>query len=95
MIHLPCHKTELRIFAAMQNKLIQFSLIIPVNNRQREFNFRQRTPSLYDGNTTDERGDRFYFTLVKENDQWALGDSSLPAWIKNNESEIALAISKI
>ncbi|HEX7903317.1 MAG TPA: hypothetical protein VF487_05520 [Chitinophagaceae bacterium] len=80
---------------AMQTKLIQFSLIIPINNRQREFNFRKRTATLYDGNTTDERGDRFYFTLEKETGQWQFGDDSLAPWLKNNMLPIVAAIEQV
>ena len=70
----------------------QFTLLIPVNSRVREFNFRQRTAELYDGNTTDERGERFYFKLIMERGQWIFADDVMPAWLKNSEELIRNAL---
>lgn len=78
----------------MYSRLIQFTLLIPVNKRKREFNFRQRTATLYDVNTTDEAGERYYFTLVKENEQWLFGTGQIiPQWLKNSEEEILAAFT--
>jgi hypothetical protein len=76
----------------MTNRLVQFTLYIRVRGRQREFNFRQRDENHYDGNTTDERGDRYYFKLVKANDKWAFGDITLPAWLRETETDVVNAI---
>ncbi|MEO5562357.1 MAG: hypothetical protein ABIR18_02955 [Chitinophagaceae bacterium] len=76
----------------MSTKLIQFSLLIQVNGRQREFNFRQRSVDHYDGNTTDERGDRYYFKLVMERGEWIFADKDLPPWLKEFESHVGQAI---
>lgn len=72
----------------MKATLNQFTLIAPINGRQREFNFRQRTNELYNGNTADERGDRHYFDVIIENGQWKFRDQLLPAWLKQNEEVI-------
>ncbi len=66
-------------------KLIQFSLLIRINDRLREFNFLQRTPTLYDTNVSDERGNRFMFKLVKENEIWKVQGQNIPSWITENE----------
>lgn len=73
-------------------KNIQFTLLIPVDTRVREFNFRQRTPELYDGNTTDEQGERFYFRLIMERGQWIFANESLPAWLLKSEQRVRDAI---
>ncbi len=78
----------------MTTPLIQFTLVIAVQQRRREFNFRMRSKELYDGNTTDERGDRYYFQITKHNDQWKLSGTQLPAWIRDNEPAIVQALTE-
>jgi len=78
----------------MTNRLIQFTLLISVNTRQREFNFRQRTPEEYDGNTTDERGERYYFKLVRSDDKWIFGKDPIPMWLREIEAHIGKAIEE-
>ncbi len=77
------------------NKNVQFTLLIPVTTtRKREFNFRQRNPELYDGNTTDEQGERFYFKIVRERGEWIFANESLPAWLMPSEMFVRQAISE-
>ena len=75
-------------------KNIQFTLLIPIASRMREFNFRQRTPELYDGNTTDERGERYYFKLILERGQWIFANQTIPAWLQNSEPLVRQAIEE-
>ena len=79
----------------MVSKNIQFTLLIPVDSRKREFNFRQRTPELYDGNTTDERGERYYFKLIMERGQWIFANESMPSWLRTCEPLLRQAILDI
>lgn len=72
----------------MKATLNQFSLIVLVNGRQREFNFRQRSNELFNGNTADERGDRHYFDVIVENGEWRFKDQLLPAWLKQAEAPV-------
>lgn len=74
------------------SKNIQFTLLIPVNSRQREFNFRKRSSELYDGDVTNERGERFYFKMLKQNDQWIMAGEQNPAWLLNSEPLISQGI---
>ena len=78
----------------MVTKNIQFTLLIPVDTRKREFNFRQRNPEWYDGNTTDEQGERFYFKLVKERGEWIFANETIPAWLKSSEVLVRQAIDE-
>lgn len=76
----------------MKATLNQFSIIVPIGGRQREFNFRQRSNELFNGNCADERGDRQYFDVVIENGEWKFRDQLMPAWIKQNETVIVAAL---
>lgn len=69
-------------------KIIQFSLLIRINHRLREFNFLQRNEHLYDTDVNDERGNRYFFKMVKEDEQWKVQGTNLPAWITENEEAI-------
>ena len=65
---------------------IHFTLLIRINKRLREFNFRKRNPQLYDVDTSDEQGNRHFFKLEFEGETWKIGASAnIPAWIKENE----------
>ncbi|HEX6190888.1 MAG TPA: hypothetical protein VFZ42_00925 [Chitinophagaceae bacterium] len=78
----------------MNNTLIQFTLLVPVNSRLREFNFRKRSEERYDCNTADERGERYYFQLIRNNDQWVIEDAQLPAWLIGHKDAIARALAE-
>ncbi len=70
-------------------KNIAFTLLIKINGRLREFNFRQRGSSHYNIDTTDERGNRYYFKMEKQEESWKISDAGLPGWIMENENLIA------
>jgi hypothetical protein len=72
----------------LKNTLIQFTLLIPVNHRLREVNFRKRSAERYDCNMADERGERHYFHLIKQDDNWQIPEGTLPAWLSGNEPAI-------
>jgi hypothetical protein len=72
---------------------IAFTLIIKINGRLKEFNFRKRSDKLYDANTNDEYSIRYYFQLLKEEkDGWQISGHSLPAWIQNSQHIISEAL---
>lgn len=79
------------------NVNIAFTIVIKINGRLKEFNFRKRNNSLYDGNTNDEYSIRYYFQLQKEDiGGWQLSGQSLPPWIINNHQVVVEALeSKI
>lgn len=78
----------------MKATLNQFTLIVPVNGRQREFNFRQRSNELFNGNTADERGERHYFDVIVENGEWKFKDQLLPAWLKPHEAAVIKVLKR-
>ena len=74
-------------------KNVQFSILIKIEGRLREFNFRKRSENSYDGNVTDSPGDRYLFIWHRENSDWKLerkfqDDPALPVWLINNTSTI-------
>lgn len=75
-------------------KNIAFTSQIKVNGRLREFNFRKRSESLYDGNTNDERGERYFFKIEKVNGEWKLSGSRQPDWLVLHQTAILDVITK-
>ena len=75
-------------------KNIAFTAHIKISGRIREYNFRKRTATLYDTDTSDERGNRFTFSMVKEEDVWKIKETNLPDWLLKSESLIHTAIIK-
>jgi hypothetical protein len=73
-------------------KNIAFTLLIKINGRLREFNFRKRGETYYDGDTNDERGTRYFFKLEKDNENRKLTGPALPSWLTESESLINEAI---
>jgi hypothetical protein len=72
---------------------IAFTLLIKINGRIREFNFRKRGTSFYDVDTNDERGNRYFFKMEKQADAWKINGTQLPGWLVDNESLISDAIA--
>jgi hypothetical protein len=72
----------------MKPALNQFTLLIQANGRLCEFNFRQRSAELFNGNTSDDRGERLYFDIVHENGNWKFKDRLMPAWLTASEEAV-------
>lgn len=74
---------------------VAFTILIKIEGRLKEFNFRKRNDNLYDANTNDEYSIRYYFHLQKEEaGDWQLTGHPLPAWIPNNKNVIVEALEK-
>ena len=65
---------------------VAFTELIKINGRLREFNFRKRNEMLYNVDTSDERGTRYMFQLLKEDDGWKIQGIDIPGWIMNSRS---------
>ncbi len=71
-------------------KNIQFSKLIKTEGRLREFNFRKSNPTdkiLFFVDVTDDRSNRIFFQMQKENDSWKILPQLLPDWILKNEEK--------
>jgi len=73
---------------------IAFTSLIKLDGRLKELNFRKRGESIYDGDTNDERGNRYFFKMEKQEGEWKIAGSNLPDWLIVNEKLIATAIGK-
>jgi hypothetical protein len=76
-------------------KNIQFTKLIKVNGRAREFNFRKKQLSgeaIYDIDVSDERGERHYISLRQQNGSWAIEGNNVPAWLQNVYTDIVKEI---
>lgn len=78
-------------------KNIQFSKLIKIEGRLREFNFRKLTPDqtiLFSIDVADERQNRIIFQMKKEDDSWKIISLAVPEWIQLNEAKFHEAIEE-
>jgi len=73
---------------------IAFTLLIKINGRQKEFNFRKRQDDNYDTDTNDEYGNRYIFRMIRAEEGWKISGKSLPAWLTENERLIHEALEE-
>ncbi len=76
-------------------KNIQFTRLIKVEGRLREFNFRKLgglNEGVFTVDVSDDRGNRIVFRMQKDNDQWKIQRQPLPAWVMEYESKFHEAI---
>lgn len=72
-------------------KNVQFTRLLKVEGRFREFNFRKmgsKSEGQFSVDTADERGNRIMFAMRKEEDHWRLISTAVPAWIRQNETPL-------
>lgn len=68
---------------------IQFTKLVKVNGRLREFNFRKPNgseESLFSVDTIDERGSRIIFSMQHSDGSWKITQQTIPDWIMASES---------
>jgi len=73
---------------------IAFTLLIKINGKQREFNFRKRKDNNYDTDTNDEHGNRYTFRMEKDGEAWKIIGKGLPPWLMESEGFINDALIK-
>jgi hypothetical protein len=76
---------------------IQFTRMIRANGQLKEFNFlkiKNATVPTYHVDVSDERGNRHYFSLIREESGWIIAKSTLPAWVTEVQNDIASAVSQ-
>lgn len=72
-------------------KNIQFSKLVKTDGRLREFNFRKSNPDgkvLFFVDVTDDRSNRIFFQMEKDNEFWKIQPQLLPDWIVKNEEKL-------
>ena len=80
------------------NKMIHFSRLVKINGRLRECNYRKNNNAgsyVFDVDTADDRGNRIFFRLLKEDNEWALtSKQDLPAWITENKEQLIVELEE-
>jgi len=76
--------------------MVQFSLLVKAGDRLREFNFRKlRAPhDEFSVNVCDERGNRIFFRMQKNESNWRISNTSVPKWISQNEIALHEAVEQ-
>ena len=76
-------------------RMVQFTRLVKINGRLREFNFRKlKSPGedLFSVNVVNDRGDRILFNMKKNDSEWRIPPDKLPDWIIQGEQELGEAI---
>jgi hypothetical protein len=76
-------------------RMVQFTRLIKINGRLREFNFRKlknEGQDLFSVNVVNDRGDRILFHMSKTEGQWRILAEKLPDWISQGENALNDAI---
>ena len=74
---------------------VAFTILIKIEGRLKEFNFRKRNENLYDVNTNDEYTARYYFQMEREDgkNEWRISGQPLPVWLTGHETAISNALN--
>jgi hypothetical protein len=78
-------------------RMVQFTRLVKINGRLREFNFRKLKSSgedLFSVNVVNDRGDRIVFNMERIDQGWKITGERLPDWIAQSELEIGHAIEE-
>ena len=70
-------------------KNIQFTRLIKVNGRLREFNFRKpnnSSESIFSVDVIDEWSTRIMFNMKKVEEKWVIVQKDIPEWVQSNEN---------
>jgi len=76
-------------------RMVQFTRLIKVEGRLREFNFRKlKSPEeeMFNVNVCNERGDRFFFNMQKKETTWRIESGEFPNWVLQHETNLNEAI---
>lgn len=78
-------------------KNIQFTKLLKVEGRLREFNFRKLggvNEGIFTVDVVDDRGNRILFRMQKEEGGWKILPQSLPTWIMSTEAQFHAQIEE-
>lgn len=74
---------------------VAYTRLLKIGGRLCEVNFRKLTPGTYHVDTSDERGNRHMFSMVKsEEGAWKLAAATQALWINQAEDLIATTIGE-
>jgi hypothetical protein len=77
-------------------KNIQFTKLVKAPKQLKEFNFRKLpgAEESFHVDVNDDRGNRIFFNMRKDNNQWKIAESLVPQWITDVEEKLDAAISE-
>ena len=70
-------------------KNIQFTKLIKVDGKLKEFNFRKpngKQEGLFTVDVIDERGNRIIFNMEKIDQHWKIISREIPTWVLDSEN---------
>ena len=80
------------------NKMIHFSRLVKIDGRLREFNYRKNNNAgvyVFDVDTADDRGNRIFMRLLKEDNEWQLtSKQELPPWIADHKEQLVTELEE-
>ena len=68
---------------------IQFTKLLKADGQFREFNFRKSANDgkvIFNVDVTDDRSNRIFFHMQKEDSVWKIQSRDLPLWVIDNET---------
>jgi hypothetical protein len=78
-------------------RMVQFTRLVKAEGRLREFNFRKiKNPDqeCFHVNVCNERGERIFFSMQKNESNWRIIPDELPEWISKTETYLNEAIEE-
>ncbi len=73
---------------------VAFTSLIKIDGRVHEFNFRKKNEAVFEADYTDARGNRVFFELNRQAENWTITNQNLPSWVTRNEDLVVDAIEK-
>jgi hypothetical protein len=75
---------------------IQFTRLVRIDGRLREFNFRKsgKEEQVFNVDVTGDRNTRIFFQMQKEDSAWKIMPGEIPTWIRNKETNLCELIEK-
>jgi len=73
---------------------ITFTSLIKIEGRLHEFNFRKKNEAVFEADSTDARGNRVFFELSRQSENWTITSEDLPSWVTRNKDLVVEAIDK-
>ncbi|MCH5596811.1 hypothetical protein [Niabella ginsengisoli] len=79
-------------------KIIHFSRLVKINERLREFNYKKNNTAgdyVFDVDTADDRGNRIFFRLSKNDNEWTLNSThAIPDWIGQHLQQLVTELEE-
>lgn len=79
-------------------KIIHFTRLVKIHGRLREFNYKKNNNAgdyVFDVDTADDRGNRIFFRLNKNENEWTLtSNQNLPDWVGQHMQQLVTELEE-